>query len=177
MKSTSFTALGGILTALSIFIMFLSSVFPFLSYTLPAFAGAVLLIMVKEAEKKWSIMVYIAVCILSLIIVSNKEAVVLYIFFFGYYAILKETIEIHFPSIIKWLLKFIVFNISIVFAFIVIIYVFAVPVEELEEYGKYSAYIMLGIGNIIFIVYDYTLTNLMIVYNKYWHKKFKKIFK
>ena len=157
--------------------MFLSSVFPFLSYTLPAFAGALLLIMVKEAEKKWSIMVYIAVCILSLIIVSNKEAVVLYIFFFGYYAILKEVIEIHFTSIIKWLLKFITFNISIVLAFTVIIYVFGVPIEELEEYGKYSVYIMLGIGNTIFIIYDYALTNLMIIYDKYWHKRFKKIFK
>lgn len=177
MKSTSFIALGGILTALSIFIMFWSSVFPVLAYTLPAFAGALLLIMVKEAEKKWSIMVYIAVGILSLIVVSNKEAVVLYIFFFGYYSILKEVIENRFTSIIKWIFKLIVFNISIVLAFIVIIYVFAVPIEELEEYGKYSAYIMLGAGNIIFIIYDYALTNLMIIYDDHWHKRFKKIFK
>jgi len=177
LKSTSLTALGGILTALSVFIMFLSSVFPFLSYTLPAFAGALLLIMVKEAEKKWSVMVYAAVSILLLIIVSNKEAVVLYIFFFGYYVVLKEIIEKRFSFVMKWIFKFIIFNVSIVLAFVVIIYIFAVPVEELKEYGKYSAYIMLGIGNIIFIIYDYALTNLMVVYDKHWHKQFLKIFK
>ncbi|MEG0979627.1 MAG: hypothetical protein RSE39_06295, partial [Oscillospiraceae bacterium] len=78
MKNTSLTALGGILTALSVFIMFLSSVLPFLSYTLPALAGLLLLIIVREAEAKWAVMIYVAVSILVFIIVPNKEASIMY---------------------------------------------------------------------------------------------------
>lgn len=178
MKSTSLTALGGILTALSVFIMFLSSVFPFLSYALPALAGALLLVIVKEADNKWATMIYVAVSILTFIIVSNKEATIMYIFFFGYYTILKFFLEEKFSNkLIIWILKLITFNISVILAYLVIIYVFAIPFEEMEEYGKYSVYILLGLGNLTFIIFDYALSKLSILYDRYWHKQFKKIFK
>ncbi|MEG1243639.1 MAG: hypothetical protein RR911_01050 [Oscillospiraceae bacterium] len=178
MKNTSLTALGGILTALSVFIMFLSSVLPFLSYTLPALAGLLLLIIVREAEAKWAVMIYVAVSILVFIIVPNKEASIMYIFFFGYYVIVKFTIENKISSpAICWAIKLLIFNISVVLAYIVIIYVFAIPFEEMEEYGVYSVYILLGMGNLTFIVFDYAISKLAILYDNRWHKYFKKIFK
>lgn len=178
MKNTSLTALGGILTALSVFIMFMSSFFPFLSYTLPAFAGVLLLVIVREAERKWAIMVYAAVSILTFIIVSNKEATIMYIFFFGYYTILKFFVEEKFNNnIIVWFIKMLVFNISVVLGYLVIIYVFAIPFDELNEYGKYGVFILLGLGNVTFVVFDYALSKLAILYDRHWHKQFKKIFK
>lgn len=174
MNSTLLTAFGGIITALSVLILFLANIFPTLSYTLPAFAGALLLVLVKEADKKWSFMVYLSVSILSLILISNKEAAILYIFFFGYYVILKDIIERRFSSFIKWIFKFAVFNVSIFLAFIILIYVFAIPSEDLQEVGKY---IMLALGNVTFIVYDYTLSTLAVIYEKRWRKKVSKYFK
>ncbi len=174
MNNTLLTAFGGIITALSILILFLANVFPTLSYTLPALAGALLLILVKEADKKWSFMVYLSVSTLSLILISNKEAAILYIFFFGYYVILKDIIENHFFSFVKWIFKFAVFNISIFLAFIILIYIFAIPDGDLQEYGKYA---MLALGNITFIVYDYTLSTLAVVYDKRWKSKLRKYFK
>lgn len=174
MNNTLLTAFGGIITALSILILFLANVFPTLSYTLPALAGALLLILVKEADKKWSFMVYLSVSTLSLILISNKEAAILYIFFFGYYVILKDIIEKRFSSFIKWIFKFAVFNISIFLAFIILIYIFAIPDGDLQEYGKY---VMLALGNVTFIVYDYTLSTLAVVYDKRWKNKLKKYFK
>lgn len=174
MNNTLLTAFGGIITALSILILFLANVFPTLSYTLPALAGALLLILVKEADKKWSFMVYLSVSTLSLILISNKEAAILYIFFFGYYVILKDIIENHFFSFVKWIFKFAVFNISIFLAFIILIYIFAIPDGDLQEYGKYA---MLALGNVTFIVYDYTLSTLAVVYDKRWKSKLRKYFK
>lgn len=178
MNNTLLTAFGGIITALSILILFLANVFPTLSYTLPALAGALLLILVKEADKKWSFMVYLSVSTLSLILISNKEAAILYIFFFGYYVILKDIIENiienRFSSFVKWIFKFAVFNISIFLAFIILIYIFAIPDGDLQEYGKYA---MLALGNITFIVYDYTLSTLAVVYDKRWKSKLRKYFK
>lgn len=174
MNNTLLTAFGGIITALSILILFLANVFPTLSYTLPALAGALLLILVKEADEKWSFMVYLSVSTLSLILISNKEAAILYIFFFGYYVILKDIIEKRFSSFIKWIFKFAVFNISIFLAFIILIYIFAIPDGDLQEYGKY---VMLALGNVTFIVYDYTLSTLAVVYDKRWKNKLKKYFK
>lgn len=174
MNNTLLTAFGGIITALSILILFLANVFPTLSYTLPALAGVLLLIFVKEADKKWSFMVYLSVSTLSLILISNKEVAILYIFFFGYYVILKDIIENRFFSFVKWIFKFAVFNISIFLAFIILIYIFAIPDGDLQEYGKYA---MLALGNITFIVYDYTLSTLAVVYDKRWKSKLRKYFK
>lgn len=174
MNNTLLTAFGGIITALSILILFLANVFPTLSYTLPALAGVLLLIFVKEVDKKWPFMVYLSVSTLSLILISNKEATILYIFFFGYYVILKDIIEKRFSSFVKWILKFAVFNISIFLAFIILIYIFAIPDGDLQEYGKY---VMLALGNVTFIVYDYTLSTLAVVYDKRWKNKLKKYFK
>ncbi|MFY9198134.1 MAG: hypothetical protein WBK75_02565 [Acutalibacteraceae bacterium] len=173
MNNTLLTAFGGIITALSILILFLANVFPTLSYTLPALAGVLLLIFVKEVDKKWPFMVYLSVSTLSLILISNKEATILYIFFFGYYVILKDIIEKRFSSFVKWILKFAVFNISIFLAFIILIYIFAIPDGDLQEYGKY---VMLALGNVTFIVYDYTLSTLAVVYDKRWKNKLKKYF-
>lgn len=178
MKNTSLTALGGILTALSVFIMFLSGIFPFLSYTLPALSGVLLLVIVRESGNKWAIMVYLAVSILVFIIVPNKEASILYIFFFGYYVIVKFIIEDKIKySFVRLIIKLMIFNISVIVSYLIIIYIFAIPLEEMEEYGVYSVYIMLGIGNLTFIIFDYVITKLAVLYDNHWHKYFKKIFK
>ena len=78
MKNTSLTALGGIVTALSILFMFLSALLPFMTYVVPAFAGLLLIVTVREVDLKWSVYIYIAVSVLSLLVIADKESAVMY---------------------------------------------------------------------------------------------------
>lgn len=177
MKSTALTALGGIISALSVFIMFLSGVIPFMTYLIPALSGLLLIVTISEADIKWSVFIYCAVAILSMLVVADKEAAVMYTFFFGYYPVAKELIESRFMGVPSAALKFILFNLMIILGYLVIIYVFAIPLEEMEEFGKYGALVLLGIGNITFALYDTIIKNLTILYNRFWHKRVIKLFK
>lgn len=157
--------------------MFMTGLVPFLTYTLPAVSGALLAIIVIEINKKWATGAYIAISLLSLLIVADKEAAMFFVAFFGYYPIIKEVIEDKLPKVLEWIVKLLLFNVAAVIAYVVIIYVFGIPFDEMEEYGKYSALILLAMGNVIFILYDYCMTSLISLYYQRWQKSFHNLFK
>lgn len=178
MKNTSLTALGGIVTALSVLFMFLSSLLPFMTYVVPAFAGLLLIVTVKETDLKWSVYIYIAVSALSLLVIADKESAVMYTFFFGYYPILYKVLQDKVKNkLFKTILKFVIFNISIILGYLFTVFVFAIPIDEMEEFGKYTNLVLLALGNLTFIFYDILITNLSYMYDKLWKKQINKIFK
>lgn len=178
MRNSAKTAMGGMIAALSLTIMLLTAVIPYLQYALPAMAGALLVLMVIEINKKWALCAYAAVSILSFLILPDKESAMMYFAFFGFYPILKPLIESKIKNnYLCWLLKAIVFNIAAVAAYTVIIYVFGIPLEEMDEFGKWGIPILLAMGNVMFVLYDICITRLVTLYLRRWQKKFRKLFK
>lgn len=176
-RQSTKVALCGIISSVSVVLMFMTGLVPFLTYTLPAVSGALLAIIVIEINKKWATGAYIAISLLSLLIVADKEAAMFFVAFFGYYPIIKEVIENKLPKILEWVVKSLLFNVAAVAAYAVIIYVFGIPFDELEEYGKYSVLILLAMGNVIFVLYDYCMTSLITLYYQRWQKSFHNLFK
>lgn len=176
-RQSTKVALCGIISSVSVVLMFMTGLVPFLTYTLPAVSGALLAIIVIEINKKWATGAYIAISLLSLLIVADKEAAMFFVAFFGYYPIIKEVIEDKLPKVLEWIVKLLLFNVAAVIAYVVIIYVFGIPFDEMEEYGKYSALILLAMGNVIFILYDYCMTSLISLYYQRWQKSFHNLFK
>ncbi len=177
MKQSSKTALGGIVSALSVMLMLLTAVLPFMSYALPLLAGALLIFMVIEINKSWAFIVYIAVSLLAVFVVPDKEAATFYIAFFGYYPIIKSSLEKHLPKIIKWLVKLAIFNLSVVAAYFVSVKLLGIPFEDMQELGKYGIPILLAIANVTFVMYDIMLSKMVVLYMLKLRKSFKKIFK
>lgn len=167
----------GILTALSVVLMFLTGVIPFLTFALPALAGALLILIVMEIGSKWALCVYAAVSILSLLVVADKEAAMMYAAFFGYYPVIKSFLESKLPRVFEWIVKFLIFNAAMVLAYLVIIFVFGMPLDEMEEFGRYAVPILLGMGNVVFFVYDIALTRVIGAYLHRWRKSFHRLFK
>ena len=93
MSKSKQVAAGGIASSLCLLLMFLTGIFPFATYALPAMAGSLLVVVVLELNRATAVMVYISVSLLSLFIAPDKEAALIFIFFFGYYPILKGLIE------------------------------------------------------------------------------------
>ena len=183
MSVSAKTALGAMITALSVVILIPSAVQVFV-YTLPAMAGMLTMLAVVEIDKKWAIGSYVATSLIGLLFVANKEAVVYYVAFFGYYPVVKALLESKMPRVAEYILKFLIFNVSIVLSGVVLVKVFGMPYNDLlgidgesAFFTKYALPIMLGMGNVVFILYDVALTRLLTAYVLVWQKRFRKLFK
>ena len=175
-KSRS-VAFGGMIAALSIGIMMLTGAVTVLIYSTPIIVGLLLTLIVIEIGKKWALLVYIAVSVLSLLFVAEKEAAIIYVAFFGYYPILKPILENIKLRPIEWMLKFLIFNVSVVSAYYVLINFFGIKISSESFTFETMALILLVLGNVLFLVYDIAFTRLVSVYIKIWRKHVHKFLK
>lgn len=177
MKQSSKCAIGGIVSALSLVLMISVAIIPFLTYALPAVASVLITFVVMEIDKKWAFGVYCTVSILGFLLVGDKEVAMMYIAFFGYYPIIKAVFESKIPAAASWILKLILFNASIVAAYVVMINLMGVTVDEINDYGMIAVPVLLGAGSVAFVLYDIALTKIITLYIMKWRKLFKRYFK
>ncbi len=183
MSQSAKTAIGGMTAALSVVLM-LPTVIGLWTYALPAFAGILIMFTVIELDKKWAAGIYIAVSILSLVLLPNKEAAVFYACFFGHYPILKALIEgKRMPRTIEYILKIILFNVSVLAASFIMLKVFGMPLTELlgtegetSWWAEYTISLTLAVANVTFVAFDYLLTTAVVIYLRSWQKRFRKLF-
>lgn len=167
-------ALCGVLSAMSLVFMMLTSIIPVGTYALPIMAGILLVSIVIEFNAKWALAVFFTVSVLSFLLSGDKEAVLYFIMFFGFYPILKSYIERIKSKAIQLLLKYALFNVCMVGAFFIGIYLLGVPLEEFEIFGYNIPLIFLLIGNIVFFLYDKCVTVVVINYITKWRNKLIK---
>ncbi|MEG1687129.1 MAG: hypothetical protein RR185_06595 [Angelakisella sp.] len=173
-KKSTQVALGGLAAALCLVLMFLTGMIPFGDYALPAFAGLVLIAVAVENGGKAAALVYVVVSVLGIFLVPRPEALLLFIFFFGYYPILQVQLnKIRFKPV-QYLAKFAIFNAAVVAAYLIVIYVLGISeiLESFGSFGKYSALVLLAMGNVFFGIYDFTVDNLRYVYINWFRPRF-----
>lgn len=176
MNHSGKVALGGMVTALCVVLMFLTGVIPIATYALPAVSGVLLVVIVIEMGAKWSWMVYAAVSVLSLLFAPDKEAAVLFVLFFGYYPILKSHIEKRQgKKLLAWVLKFLVFNAAMIASFFIAVKLLSIPEDSFTLFGVYLPWVFLLLGNIVFLIYDYALSGLILMYIQKLHSSVKKM--
>ncbi len=178
LKRTSQVALGGMIAALCVLLMMLTGILPFLTYAVPAMAGFLMVVMVIECGTKWAVVVYIAVSILSVLVAPDKTAALLFVFFLGFYPILKGTLEKLPSRILEWALKMILFNVCVVAAYLLMIYVLKMPevMTEMGDLGRYTGIVTLALGNVVFVIFDLALTRIISAYITWFRPKFLRRF-
>lgn len=174
MKKSSKVALCGMIAALCTLLMFMTGVFPFATYAMPVLAGLLMVAVAVETGASWAFTLYGAVSILSFLLTPDKEAMLMFIMFFGHYPITKFWLEKIKLKPLALLCKLLCFNFCIVIAYLLIIFVFRIPdiLTEFGDFGKYSVYIMFVLDNILFFVYDFALTQIMNAYIYFFRPKF-----
>ena len=163
-------AFCGIITALCTVLMFLTGLISIGTYALPAFAGILLIVVVIEMGTGWAWPVYIAVSVLSVLLSGDKEAAMLFVLFFGYYPILKAVFEKIQKKYLAFVLKFAVFNSSMLACFFLSIKVLGVPEDSFTFFGVYLPWLFLVVGNFVFVIYDYAISTLVLAYYQRFHK-------
>ena len=174
-NKTKNTAISGLMTALSVVLMMLTTLIPVFMYVIPIVTGVLVLFTADVSNKKWGAGVYFSTAFLSLLLITDKEAALTYALFFGYYPLIKDLIE-KLPRLISWILKLLIFNLAAVSIGVIGFYVFGVSGEEYNEFGKYTIPILLIMANVAFVLYDFCLTKNRFMLTRI-SDKFKKMIK
>ena len=172
-RKSSQIALGGAFSALCFVLMLLTGVIPFAMFALPALAGAMLIAVVVEVGARVAMMVYVSVSLLSAFIIADRMAAILFIFFLGYYPILKAKIECIGPRLLEMAVKFAVFNLSAVIAYQIAMSMFGAreALEQTGVFGRFGPLIILVFGNVVFFIYDVALTRYASIYTHRLRKR------
>ena len=177
MSKSGKIALGGLLTALGVVLMFLTGLIPIGTYALPAIAGVLLIVAVIEIGAKWAWMIYAAVAVLSLLFAADKEAALLFVLFFGYYPVLKSFLERISNKVLSWISKFAVFNVAVVACFFLAVNCLQLPEDSFTVFGIYLPWVFLILGNAVFLIYDIALSGLVATYVEKLHHRVTKTLK
>lgn len=167
-------SLGGITSAVCLLMMFFTGIMPLFALAIPLFCGILLAVVAIEISSAWGFVTYATVAILSFFLTPDKDAVIIFLLFFGYYPVLRFFLEKIKSKVIKWLVKFSVFNVAIIISYYLMINITG-TVDLVEEFGFLNEYIvpvLLIFGNLVFILYDYTVNVMVLSYLKWFRPTF-----
>lgn len=176
-KKSVRVAVCGLAAALSVTLMFLGGVVYVFAYTVPMLLGLISVMIKKSFGTSSAVFVYIAVSLLSLMLVPEKESVMMFVLFFGYYPIIRESFEKIKSKAIRFILKLVLFNVSLAVIELICVYIFGIP---FFEDGVFSVWLLIGFAaamNLVFIMYDFLLRTFLILYEKKLEKRIKKYIK
>lgn len=176
MKNTLKAAMCGVLSALSVLLLFFGGASFLFAYIMPMVTGLIMIILNRACGTPWAVTAFVSVSFLSFMLVADRECVLMYILFFGYYPILHPSIEKISSKLIRWAAKLLVFNIMITVVQLILVYIFGIPFLE-EGTGKIFIPVFAVLMNVMFVVYDMLINRLTLLYKLRLEKKIKKYFK
>ncbi len=176
-KKSGRLAFGGIMTAMSLGCLLLTAV-PVTEISLAALAGICITPVVIECGRKTASLSYLAVCLLSLLLVPVWEGKMLFITLFGYYPVIKSLLEAgRISRPVEWLIKLAVFNLSMIIAYRVLTRFLGLPEDTFTVAGISLPWAFLLVGNGVFALYDWCLTRLIGLYMIRWRSKAQRLFR
>ncbi|MBQ2245121.1 MAG: hypothetical protein II320_04690 [Oscillospiraceae bacterium] len=148
-------ALCGVMAALAVTVMFLGTLIPIATFVCPMLCMMVLSFVLTMVGRKLAWVWYVAVAVLSLLLVPDKEACTVFVFF-GYYPIVKPWFDRRRPS---FLWKLVLFNVLIFLMYGLLIWVLGLQsvAEDLQEAGTVVTVITLILGNVTLFMLDVLL--------------------
>jgi hypothetical protein len=167
-NKANYIAKGGIFAALSIILIYLSTIITINKLFMLGLASCIIPLSILMTNVKNTFIVYIAVSLLSLFLVPSKGIVITYILIFGLYGFVKYFLERSRNVPIEILLKLLFFNIMILLTYTLYASLFTEVITI-----NLPIYALIAMLQVMFIVYDFTLTVFINYANKNLIKKIK----
>ena len=166
--------MAGVFSALALIFMLAGGIIPIATFMAPALAGLCLIPVSHETGYKTGLLAYLAVSILALIMVPDREMSLFFLFLLGYYPILLPWIARLKNGLFRFLLKLALFNGSVACIYGLLLLVFASPglLAEFSSYAPWFWLVLLAMGNITFLLYDNLTIKLWIIYLRKIRKRF-----
>ncbi len=151
-------ALGGILTAGSLAILWLACMVPSGQIGVTAVAGLFPVVMVLQVGRSGALLCWAATSLLALLLLPSKSIALLYLCFMGIYPILKSLLEMKVGSVAEWLGKLVFFNVVL---FLLWRMAGALLLAQLPDWMTSKTLLLHGAGSVVFLVYDVALSRLI----------------
>lgn len=165
-NKTRALALCSVFSALGVIILYMGALVEVLDLSMAVVASLLVIIAVIELGGMYPWLIYAVTSALSLLLLPNKFAAIVYFAFAGFYPILKEKIE-RIKGLVCLALKLGVFNLCLLAMFGV------AKALTLPLVFEFSVWIIVISLNLVFVFYDFALTRLITAYIYVWRKKLK----
>ena len=175
MKKSKEIAFASIFTAFILVIMFLGSALAVLTYVAPLICSIIMMILNDIAGKKFAFLSYAAVSIISIIFLTDKECALTFAFFFGYYPLIRPSIEKIRKKALAFLVKILIFNIGFFLSQIILVFAFGIPFDM--PWGKWGIAVFAVLINLVFIVFEFMFKRVIILYELKYKQRIEKFLK
>ena len=158
-------ALCGVLCALGVVVMLFGGVIPIAVYCCPALAAMLLVPIDCECGTKYGLTAYAVVAVLAVLLTADKETAAVFVFL-GYYPIVKKFFDRIRLAVFRVSVKLLFFNAATVALYAHLIFVFNMTalVEEFKTTGTMLLIATLALGNVTFVILDFCLDRLRMIY-------------
>ncbi len=161
------TAVGGIAAAIVTVMMFFEGFVTVGQYTVPVICGMIILSVSYVTGKKYALYAYAAASVLTMLFCADKEAVLCFIMYAGYYPVFRSVIEGVKSIALRFIIKILHFDISAFVIYEISISILGIPADEFSVLGISIPIVFFAALNIAFIVYDIMLDR--------FEKRFRKM--
>ena len=149
-------ALCAMMAAVSVVLMVLGAVLELGMYAAPMLAGLCFIPIGQKYGKKYHVLLFIASALLCFLFVPNAEQNLVYAGFLGWYPIARPGLQ-KLPGGVRLVAKLALFN-GLIIAIEWLVMTVLVP----EVLGGALLWIMLALGNVTFLAYDFMLPRLQV---------------
>ena len=169
MNQNRYLALAGIMTAVTVILLFAAMIVPNLKLVLYGLSSLPMAALLLETNRRTGIMFYIATAALALILLPDKMAALPYVTVLGLYGLIKAVAE-KFPNrIIEWTIKEIYFNATL-FLYGLLIYKVFMP----NITFPIPIWAVVLCAEALFVAYDYIYSICILYYEKLFRQNIKR---
>ena len=119
-----------------------------------------MIILINNVNKRSAWTVFVVSSLVAVFLLPDKECALTYVFFFGWYPMVKDSFDKIKIKILRIVAKFAVYNVAVVFSQLVCIYVFGIPFDNV--FGVWGIVILLLLANLLFALYDRLIVDLQL---------------
>lgn len=167
-------ALGGVCAALALVVMLVGVFLPLSTFSAPILASLLLVPLTVELGGRTTLICYGAVAALSLLLIPDREVVLLFLLLTGYYPVIQPRFLKITIKPLRYVFKLLLFNISIVITYLILLFLFVSPSvqQEFAENAPWFLVLTLIVANVLFILYDILIDKVRIIYVYQFRKRF-----
>ena len=155
-KETQALTFGALMAALAVAVMYLGCLIPSMELVMDMAAGLIVGTVVAAMGTKVGLLCCVAAGVLALLLIPSKAAALLFLIAFGLYPVVKSWLETKNRRVLEWVGKFFFFNAVLVFCVIFL-------KEFLFEGVPVPLPAVFVVGNLFFLLYDYTFSRWMTI--------------
>lgn len=165
-------ALCGMLNALAVVLMNLGSLVPLATFCTPLLAMLVLLPVLEEYGARMGWAAWVSVSILSLLLVTDRETALVYVFF-GWYPMVRPKVAAIKSKVLRFGVKLLICNGLIFTLYGLVLRLMGLTADLLDSTRLMNA-LLLILGNLVFFLTDLVLRRMTLVWKVKLRKRFFK---